>query len=155
MSGFTVRLYDYIINVNFHEFTNHIMEDCIHRSLVSGTSIFKKKTLNAVLCTSSSARKIFLYPEWPDKISCLDAASTSKSAIGIGYSSFGVATFGSLKSIQTLNFPFFLRTGKILDNPSTYQAVRMNLACKRRSISSFTLFYKPPVPFFLVAAFLA
>ena len=134
------------------------MEDCIHRSLVSGTSIFKKKTLNAVLCTSSSARKIFLYPEWTsikDIISCLDAASTSKSAIGIGYSSFGVATFGSLKSIQTLNFPFFLRTGKILDNHSTYLAVRMNLACKRRSISSFTLFYKPPVPFFLVAAFLA
>ncbi|KAK2445480.1 hypothetical protein QL285_016403 [Trifolium repens] len=63
------------------------------------------------------------------------AESISISATGIEYSSLGVALFKSLKSIQTLSDPFFLMTGTILANHSTYLAVLMNLHLSNLSIS--------------------
>src|SRR3954471_21475746 len=43
------------------------------------------------------------------------AESTSISATGMGYSSLGVAALRSRKSMHTLNEPFFLITGTILE----------------------------------------
>src|SRR6266487_6945906 len=70
------------------------------------------------------------------KYSCPAAESTNNSATDIEYSSFGVALFKSLKSIQTLRDPFFLITGTMLANHSTYLAVRMNLHLSNLSISA-------------------
>ncbi|PRQ23608.1 hypothetical protein RchiOBHm_Chr6g0263221 [Rosa chinensis] len=72
-----------------------------------------------------------------DNISCLAAPSIKRSAIGIGYSSFGVAKFKFLKSTHTLILPFFFLTGTALETHSTYLAGLINLACNNRSISSF------------------
>lgn len=52
----------------------------------------------------------------------------SQSEIGIGYFSFCLATLIYLKSIQTIYFPFFLRTGIRLYNHSTYQTVIISLS---------------------------
>src|SRR6187399_3585557 len=64
------------------------------------------------------------------------AESINISATGIGYSYFGVALFKSLKSMHTLREPFFLITGTILANHSTYLAVLINLLLSSLSISS-------------------
>jgi hypothetical protein len=52
---------------------------------------------------------------------CPDASLISISAIGIGYSSFRVALFISLKSMQTLIFlESFFSIGTILETHSAY-----------------------------------
>lgn len=70
------------------------------------------------------------------RYSCPAAESTSISTIGIGYSSFGVATLKSLRSMQTLKVSFFLTTGTILTIHSTYLAVWMKLHLRSLSTSS-------------------
>src|SRR3954467_7621368 len=97
----------------------------------------------AVLGTSSSAMKIWLYPEYLSnmlKYSKPAAESTSISATGMGYSSLGVAALRSRKSMHTLNEPFFLITGTILAIHSTYLVVWMNL--QRRSLSTSALIFE-------------
>src|SRR4051812_22650164 len=98
---------------------------------------------NAVLDTSSSAMKIWLYPEYPSNMlrySKPTAESTNISATGMGYSSLGVAALRSRKSIHTLNEPFFLITGTILAIPSTYLVVWINL--QRKSLSTSALIFE-------------
>src|SRR4051812_13818445 len=68
------------------------------------------------------------------------AESTSISAVGMGYSSLGVAALRSRKSMHTLNEPFFLITGTILAIHSTYLVVRINL--QRKSLSTSVLIFE-------------
>src|SRR3954470_7756108 len=96
-----------------------------------------------VLDASSSAMKIWLYPEYPSNIlrySKPAAESTNISATGMGYSSLGVAALRSQKSMHTLNEPFFLITDTILAIHSTYLVVLMNL--HRRSLSTSALIFE-------------
>ncbi|KAK2395908.1 hypothetical protein QL285_057598 [Trifolium repens] len=67
------------------------------------------------------------------------AESINISATGMTYSSLGVALFKSLKSMHTLSVPFFLITGTIFANHSTYLAVLINLLLSSLSISSLIL----------------
>jgi hypothetical protein len=68
---------------------------------------------------------------------CPEASLISIWAIGIGYSSLGVALFKSLKSMHTLNLldPFF-STGTILEIHSAYLRVLIKLALRKQPISS-------------------
>src|ERR1051325_7951156 len=96
--------------------------------------------LKAVLGTSSSLMKIWLYPEYPSNIlrySKPAAESISISAIGMEYSSLGVAVFKFLKSMQIRKEPFFLMTGTMLASHSTYLVVLINLHRMSRSTSAF------------------
>src|ERR1051325_8069255 len=96
--------------------------------------------LKAVLGTSSSTMKIWLYPEYPSNIlrySKPVAESISISTIGLEYSSLGVAVFKSLKSMQVRKEPFFLITGTMLESHSTYHVVLINLHRRSCSTSAF------------------
>jgi hypothetical protein len=113
-----------IIIVYFNNSADQLMKDIIHGSLIRCTSIFNPNVttihsnrpiwpghLKAVFDISSIAINIWFYPALPSiKLItlCPAAASTNKSATGIGYPSIGVALFKYLKSMQTLIFPFFL-----------------------------------------------
>src|ERR1044072_186267 len=67
------------------------------------------------------------------------AESINISATGIEYWSLGVAVFKSLKSMHILREPFFLITGTILANHSTYLVVLMNL--QRNNLSTSALIF--------------
>ena len=58
----------------------------------------------------------------------------------MGYFSFGVALFRSLKSIHILSFPFFFHTGTMLDIQVAYRQGRIKPARIIFSISSLTIF---------------
>lgn len=73
-----------------------------------------------------------------DNIACPAVESTSSSIIGKGKGSFGVALFKSVKSMQTLIFPFFFGTATILASHSGYCTSLRNLASNSRSTSWFT-----------------
>src|SRR6266498_1364933 len=99
----------------------------------------------AVLNASSSAINIWLYPALPSRkliTLCLEASLISILAIGIGYSSLGVALFKSLKSMHTLNLldPFF-STGTILEIQSAYLQGLIKLALSKRPMSSLIRSY--------------
>lgn len=66
---------------------------------------------------------------------CLAATSTNMSAMGITYSSLGVARFKSLKSVHTHTYPFLFITSTIFDNHSVYLVVLIKLAPNILSIS--------------------
>src|SRR3990170_6697132 len=99
----------------------------------------------AVLDMSSSAIKIWLYPALPSRklmTLCPEASLISISAIGMGYSSLGVALFKSLKSIHTLNLPEpFFSTGKMLEIQSAYLQGLIKLALSKQPISSLIQSY--------------
>src|SRR6266498_4310208 len=99
----------------------------------------------AILNASSSAINIWLYPAVPSRkliTLCPKASLISISAIGIGYSSLGVALFKSLKSMHTLNLldPFF-SMGTILEIQSAYLQGLIKLALSKRPISSLIRSY--------------
>ena len=101
--------------------------------------------LKAVLDVSSSAIKIWLYPALPSRklmTQCPDASLISISAIGIGYSSLGIALFRSLKSMHTLSLldPFF-STGTMLEIQSAYLHGLIKVALSSRLISSLIRSY--------------
>src|SRR5438128_9392146 len=101
--------------------------------------------LKAVLDVSSSAIKIWLYPALPSRklmTRCPDALLISISAIGIGYSSLGVALFRSLKSMHTLSLPDpFFSTGTMLEIQSVYLHSLIKLALRSQPISSLIRSY--------------
>nr|GLL39578.1 hypothetical protein RchiOBHm_Chr6g0263221 [Ipomoea trifida]GMC57760.1 zinc finger BED domain-containing protein RICESLEEPER 2-like [Ipomoea batatas]GMC68224.1 zinc finger BED domain-containing protein RICESLEEPER 2-like [Ipomoea batatas]GMD68309.1 zinc finger BED domain-containing protein RICESLEEPER 2-like [Ipomoea batatas] len=63
-----------------------------------------------------------------DMISCPVTASIINSVMGSGKSSFGHATLRSRKSTHTRIWPFFLRTGTMLDIQVGYFTSRINPA---------------------------
>jgi hypothetical protein len=65
--------------------------------------------------------------------------SFNMSAMGMGYSSFGVILFKSLKSTQIQIFPVFFSTGTMFDTHSVYLHGLIKPARRSRSTSSFTL----------------
>jgi hypothetical protein len=78
----------------------------------------KSGHIKVVLDTSSLAMKIWLYLELPSrKLITLfhDALLINMSAIGIGYSSLGVALFKLWKSIHSFSLPDSFSTGTILE----------------------------------------
>ena len=61
---------------------------------------------------------------------------TSRSIRGRGKGSFGQALFKSVKSIQTLHFPFFFFTTTVFESQIGYCTSRIALNAKRRSTPS-------------------
>jgi hypothetical protein len=101
-------------------------------------------TIASIHFSHSNLVSIFLIT-WMSHIKLItlwsDAASTNISAIGIGYLYLGVALFKSLKSIHTLNLPFFLNTGTMLEIQSAYQHGQINLASYNPVISAIISSY--------------
>jgi hypothetical protein len=95
--------------------------------------------IKAVLDASSSAMKIRLYPALPSRkliIIFPDALLINVSAMGMGYSSLGVALFKLRKSMHTLSLPDSFSTDTILETHSAYLQGLIKSASSSRWISS-------------------
>lgn len=101
--------------------------------------------MKAVCSWSGPNRGIWWYPEYASRkliISCLAADSTSWSILGMRKMSLGYALFRSMKTTQTLHFPFFFLTTIGLETHSRNWASLITL-----TFSSSALFVPLPQPF--------
>src|SRR6185436_5834361 len=129
------------------------MEDQIRSPLISSTGIFQTKSHDNPLKQTDKSRtskgrfrhiflghKYLIVTSVPSRklmTRCPDASLINISAIGIGYSSLGVALLRFLKSMHTLILPeSFFSTGTILEIHSAYRQDRINPASNKQLISS-------------------